>query len=382
VAIVRHSVSNVGVGTREVWKSVLKRAPGWLVHHSSLQLGFEMNAPDGLFAHDPAVDSVFDAIRKDYAAMGLLKYADVEDPLNILTVDTTDRLDPSPSADERAFWGSSKGIDGWQPDFTRHPYPHWFVDVADTPYGDKLDGPGYAFLRGRVANADIPTWRFYASNMTPNESSRLKYRMDRLCPVKELKVIAENCMSTREAKADPNHCWLERSLFVKCNEFKKQYLNNRQRLIYIYGSIKDDLREWDEEDPTGSNDPGLSSDRLYVYRWEFYKMQYREGKRNIFMRQMEAHKADQQISLWKRLMSPSMWFTTPAPPAHAPRHVKNYVYQGNHWLTPGDITRGPPMPEDIRAQTIWSLPDDYLSEEDVNAIVGRSQPDPSEEDED
>lgn len=331
-----------------------------------------MSAPDGLFTADPAVDTVFDAIRKDYAAMGVLPYTEVENPLNSLAVDTTERLDPSPTPDERAFWSSPKGIDGWQPDFTRHPYPHWMVDIGDTQYGDQIDGPGWAFLRGRVANADIPTWRFYASNMTPNEARRLKYRMDRLCPLNELKTIAENCAASPEAKANPSHCWLERSLFVKCNEFKKQYLNNRQRLIYIYGSIKDDLRDWDEEDPTGAGPGELSGDRLYVYRWEFYKMQYREGKRNIFVRQMEAQKAQQEISLWKRLTTPSTWLTATAPAPHAPKHVKNYVYQGNHWLTPGDLQYGPPMPPDVHAQSIWAYPDDYFSDDDVHAIVGRS----------
>lgn len=316
----------------------------------------------------PSQETIFDDIRRDYEMFGLLKYSHVGDPLNILNVGN-ERLDPLPSADERSFWGSRLGIDGWQPDFMMHHYPTWLVDIRGTEMGEYVvDSPHFTHVHGPVQDSQMPNFRFYSTTLTKNESVRLHHRVKNLCPVQELQAIAKNCNESREGKANPSHCWRENALFVKCNEFKKQFLTNRQRLFYIYGSIKDDVRESDDEDEIDPNSEDLDPDSLYVYRWEFYRMQYKEGKRKRYIRQMKAHKEAQQLSFWKRLTTPSTWFSAPIPAPTLPTHVKNYIYRGHHWLAPEDIAFGPPMPPEVHEKTMWSLPFEEYSEEEVEYI--------------
>lgn len=323
----------------------------------------------GVGRSDPDVDDVFQAIRKDYEALGFLKHVKVENGMNSLVVSPSERLDPFPTADEREFWQSPLGIDGWQPDFTMHHYPSWLIDVRATEYGEyAIENDAFTRVFGPVEDGDMPAWRFYATNLTKNESVRMHHRVRNLCPAKQLEAIAKNCNESPEAKANPSHCWRENSLFIKCNEFKKTYLNNRQRLIYIYGSIRDQLREWDEEDEATGGEPGeLEDTHLYVFRWEFYRLQYKEAKRNQYIRHMNAFKEQQKISFWKRLTTPSTWFTTPIASPHLPTHVKNYMFQGHHWLSPEDAKFGLPMTPQQFSRSEFIL-GDYISEEEVQAM--------------
>lgn len=325
------------------------------------------NRFQGLGYFNPETEDIMDAIRRDYKTLGIDKFTTLpEKRPNELTVDQSDRLDPNPSPDERAFWGSPLGIDGWQPDFTKHPYPVARVPWADFPEGHPfhIEDREKAKLMGSVSWADVPPWRFYASNLTDNEAAHLKYRMDNLCPAHELKTIAENCMSTPAYKADPSTCWWEKSLFMSCNELKKKYLNNRIRLMYIYGSLRWDLLAF----PREPNPPNPL--HLYVFRWEFYRLQYPEGKRNIYKRQLKAHQAPSATSFWSRLITPSSWLSSPPPAPHAPKHVKNYVYHGQHWLTRADIVDGPPMTPEEREGTVFDISEDDLPLQDVYKMLG------------
>jgi hypothetical protein len=288
-------------------------------------------------------------LRHDYERMGILPFVPVDIPSSLGIVDKNERLDPNPSADEKAFWDSPLGIDGWQPDFRKHHFPHWheYLDQSslmtrmfdEEHQRDSLEG--YNTLKGQIETAAMPQFRFSATNLTPYESARLKHRMDNLCPLQDLKTIAENCQASTEASANPSHCWLEKTLYITCSEFKKRYLNNRQRFFYIYGSIKDDLRtpkDPDRKEQDDKLDPDiLNQQALYVLRWEFYRLQYKEGKRNIFMRQMKNYKPASWQSFWTRLITPSTWLTLPAPAPHAPKHVKNYIFRGHHWLSPRQL---------------------------------------------
>lgn len=304
-----------------------------------------MSDPEDIL--DPSGDDFFETIRRDYAELGLLEHVDVGKNLSSLVVSPEERLDPSPTPDERTFWGSPLGIDGWQPEFTRHHYPAWLIDSAAADYAEEEEdierSDAMLDLLGPVEDAEMPSWRFYATNLTKNESVRMHHRVRNLCPAKELMTIAKNCNQSPEGQASPKHCWRENSLFIKCNEFKKQYLNNRQRLIYIYGSIRDDFRDWNEEDELDPEPGELSEEHLYVFRWEFYRLQYKEAKRNQYIRQMNAYKEHRQISFWQRLMNPSTWFSPSVPAPHAPKHTKNYLFQGHHWLAPEDVKCGLPM---------------------------------------
>lgn len=324
---------------------------------------------------DDDIKNVFDVIRKDYRAMGWKgKHLVAEKPLNSLTVDS-ERLDPFPSADERAFWGSSKGIDGWQPDFTEHPYPHWRKPLEEAPYYEDPNDHeeisasatrGFNALIGTVRDGKVPQFRFYATNLSPSASALFKHRLDNLCPMKELKAIAENCLDSSAGRANPSNCWLENTLFIKCNELKKRFLNNRQRLIYIFGSIMEDYR-----DHAPGVEASFNYEALYVYRWEFYRLQYREGKRDIYKRQLNAYNAPTNQSLWKRLISPSVWLTTEVAPPSAPKHVINYLYQGHHWLTEQEFLYGTFLPEETRKRSIYNFPIDHFSEEFMHETLYR-----------
>ena len=327
---------------------------------------------DGLFNANPQYDDVFDAIRQDYQALGFFgRDLVAPGPLNSLAVDKTERLDPSPTADERAFWGSPLGIDGWQPDFTKHPYPHWRLPVDDTELGDdEVDGSAFTRFFGRVWDTDWHTYRFDASNLTPTEADRFRHRLDNLCPVKELKTIAENCLDSPQGRANRGHCWLENSLFIQCNELKKRFMTTRQRMIYIYGSIKDDYREADEEDE--EDDPNeFEDEHLYIYRWEFYRLQYKEAKREIFKRQMKAHQAPANQSFWRRLISPSVWLKPSSPAPSAPRHIQNYLYEGNHWLSAEEVLHGTWLPREVRERSVHNYSEDFVSEETMREIISR-----------
>lgn len=353
---------------------LIKGWDGWAKTTDQISLPLTAMS-DEIGQADPEVEDVFQAIRKDYEALGLLKFVEVGGTLNSLVVSSGERLDPSPTADEREFWQSPLGIDGWQPDFSHHHYPAWLVDYRLTEDGEELEQDAtedptphdlvQSFL-GPFETNDMPDFRFNASNLTKNESVRMHHRVRNLCPAKQLEAIAKNCNESPEGKANPSHCWRENSLLIKCNEFKKTYLNNRQRFIYIYGSMRDDLRDWDEEDEHFGDDPGeLDYEALYVFRWEFYRLQYKEAKRNQYIRQMNAFKQQQKISFWKRLTTPSTWFTSPVAPPQLPTHVKNYMFQGHHWLTPEDASLGLPMSPETIENTEFGPYMEYISDDDV-----------------
>lgn len=332
-------------------------------------------------------ETVFDMIRSDYAKLGLENWAEITPPeeLEVTSSSTGGLLDPSPTADDCMFWGSPLGIDGWKPDFTLHHYPsiiihpEYLLPVEDEEEARKKGQTWDAVMerRGGVHFAGMPNFRFYATNLTKNESIHLMHRTRNLCPAAELLAIAKNCNESAEGKSHPGHCWRENTLYIKCNELKKQYLNNRQRLIYIYGSIRDEFIDWNEEiethspkfDPETEPDP-LDHTHLYVYRWEFYRLQYKEAKRKQFIRQMKAFKDHQKLTFWKRLMSPSTWFTGPVSPPRAPQHIKNYLYQGHHWLDEKDIRYGPPMEPDDYARSAFNDedPDFWLTDEDLDHL--------------